>query len=160
MKNKDIVPLINGIIKLAEIKGTKFQYCLIKNRKKLFEEHKTITESLEKIPESFKSTEEKYVKEKNDLIKKYGDKNKNGELIKDINGENTIKNPEHFLKDQKELREKYPEYIAELDKINKKNEVLLNVDCAIKLFKIKLSDLPEGIDQIQLQQIWDLIDET
>lgn len=160
MKNKDIIPLINGIIKLAEIKGTKFQYCLIKNRKKLLEEHKTIIESLEKVPESFKDVEEKYIKERDDLLNKYCEKDKSGNIIKAANGQMTINKPDQFLKDEKKLKEKYPEYITELDKIDKKNEVLLNTDCNVKLFKIKLSDVPEGINQVELQQIFELIDET
>ncbi|KKK55934.1 hypothetical protein LCGC14_3069570, partial [marine sediment metagenome] len=131
MKNKDIIPLINGIIKLAEIKGTKFQYCLIKNRKKLLEEHKTIIESLEKVPESFKDVEEKYIKERDDLLNKYCEKDKSGNIIKAANGQMTINKPDQFLKDEKKLKEKYPEYITELDKIDKKNEVLLNTDCNV-----------------------------
>ncbi len=161
MKNRDIVPLINGIVKLAEIEGTKFQYCLIKNRKKLFHESKSITEALQKIPESFKETEKKYTEEREVIINKYAEKGKDGNIVKDQNGKMTVKEKsiEKFLQHENQLKEKYPEYIAELKKVDEKNNVLLDEECDVNLFKIKLSGIPDGIDQIQLQSIWELIEE-
>jgi len=147
MKRKDLYVYMESIEKVSSLKGVKFAYTLIKNKKKIEEEIK-ILEEVVKPSEGF--TE--YEKQRINLCEINCEKNKEGNPIIENNRYKII-NVEKFDSELNELKEKNKEFIKEREKqINEYNN-MLNDDIEIDFSKVGFEDLPTDISTEQLESI-------
>lgn len=157
MKNSALEPLFYAIDAIKDVKSIKFSYAMLKNKKAIAEEldafTKTITPS-----EEYKKFDVERIK----LGKEHAKKDEQGNPItrQSPTGEQyVIENMEAFKKAVDDLKEKHKEAVdlreAQLNEFNK----LMEEDTKLQFHKVKLSDVPEGVTQGQLDGIFDLIEE-
>jgi hypothetical protein len=141
MKNKEIVQLFNDIRAFGNLNGVKFSYAIAKNFNILKPEIDIINEVLKPFNEKHKELAEKFCKKENDRP-----------VI--VNDSYTFegKNEEIFHKEFEDLKKKNKKLLDDYDK-------LLEEESTIKLFKIKLSEVPENISTKQMVSIIELVEE-
>jgi len=133
MKNKDIENLLTGIKNCEDLRGAKFQYALLKNKKLLISEFETIHESLKD-----------YEARRIELCE-----NLSGQTIAEakIKGQFTIPNIALFNERLQAIQEEFG------------YTYLMDQDCEIDLHKIKLESVPDNITGSQLDGIMLLIED-
>lgn len=152
MKNKEILKLYTTLSKI-NLPGVKFAYCVAKNMNLLKPEVISLEEA-KKPTKDFLEYDAKRV----DIVKKYAKKDEKGKFI--------IENQEYLLDDQDAFEEEFQALKKENEAILKARELqmnefydLLEKETDIKLFKIALSDVPQGITTYQMHDIMDLVEE-
>lgn len=152
MKNKEILKLYTTLSKI-NLPGVKFAYCVAKNMNILKPEVISLEEA-KKPTKDFLEYDAKRV----DIVKKYAKKDEKGKFI--------IENQEYLLDDQDAFEEEFKALMEDNETILKARELqmnefydLLEKETDIKLFKIALSDVPQGITTYQMQDIMDIIEE-
>jgi len=156
MKKQNINNLLNHIEKLSHIRGVKFSYCLVKNKKMLIEELDNIKKSLRVLDKIQAEEFDKYNKERIIIAKKHADKDTDEKPII-INDNYKISDMISFNKEFEKLKEKYKEIVAITSEFDNENNKLLDEDVGIDFNKIKLSDLPDELSQSQIEPIIDFI---
>ncbi len=157
MKNKDLFELFNSLSSLVGLEGVKFNYGVARNINILKPEVMSLQEAL-KTSEEFN----KFDNERVELAKKYAKKDETGKPVLvtvDKNTQYVIEDQKKFDKELEELKETHKVAFEAREKQLKDFEVLLDTENPIKLFKIKLSDVPEAIKTEQLNGIYNLIEE-
>ena len=150
---QDILTLFNAIDALGHLKGVKFTYGMAKNINILKPE-------VESLQEAAKGSDEflAYEKSRGELLEKYAKKDEDNKSV--------IVNNEYVLEDQKgfdtefnKLRKENKKVLddrqTQIDEVDK----LLKEETTIKLYKIKVDDIPEDITTKQMNSIFDLIEE-
>jgi hypothetical protein len=161
MKNKKIVELFNNLSDL-NLKGVKFAYAVARNISIL----KPHVESLGKAQQP---TEEyqKFEKERIALAQKHAKKDDQGEAVTEDVIQNgvvvkkvfVLENKEAFLEEVKDIQEKHKEAIDAWEAQLKEFDQVLEKEEEIKLYKIKIEDVPEEITSQQMTHIFDLIED-
>lgn len=157
MKNKQILDLFESLVSITNLTGAKFNYSVVKNIKKLQPE-------IESLQKAFKNSDEfnEYNNKRVNILKKYSRKDANGEAItKTINKEKhfDIIETEEFKKELDLLISENKDIIEKKEKEIKEFNELLETENSIELFKIKLSDIPDGITTEQLAGIYLMIED-
>jgi hypothetical protein len=154
MKNKEILKLYTTLSKI-NLPGVKFAYCVAKNMNLLKPEVISLEEA-KKPTKDFLEYDAKRV----DIVKKYAKKDEKGKFI--------IENQEYLIDDQDAFEEEFQalkkENFLKLYSIARELQMnefydLLEKETDIKLFKIALSDVPQGITTYQMHDIMDLVEE-
>jgi len=144
---------------LAEVGTSKILiYSLLKNINKFKDE----VDALVKAQETESSEYKEYIEKAQELSEKYGDKDENGELklTEDKNGViiSDEENKKKLTEDIAKLDEKYADAInIRTEEIKKYNE-LLKEEVDITVTPIKLSEIPDNLDNNQKYALSILID--
>ena len=134
MKNKDLFNLFNSLCNLSNLKGIKFSYGIIKNKK-------NIKNEIEILQNIIKPSQEfiEFDKEREKLCKKYSKKDEKGEIIiKNNNYDIKSECKEIFNKEFDDLKEQNKEFIIKREKQLEEYNKLLEEECNIELHKIKI----------------------
>ena len=156
MKNRDVLKLWNGLIRLGNRKNTKFNFTVLRNKKII----KEIVESLQAIQLQPIDGYEEFNKEREKLREKYAARDENNNPIQiEVNGKLTYKltDPDKFTKDCIELLNSHTKYKDNLDIRITEMEEILNQDVDINLVKISIDDLPDDLTEIEISLIEEII---
>ncbi len=160
MKNGQIFRLANGIAKVGHLKGIKFAYGVVKNKKIVDTEIENLRELVKTNP-AF----DEFTKVRMELIKELAEKDDKGE-IKTVTNEKG--QTEAVIPDEKKeefeirlqaLREQHKEAIDEQEKKEADFEAFQKEESKVEFYKIKLKDVPEDISAEEMQAIDELIEE-
>jgi len=147
MKNRNLYEYLEALNSVSELKGVKFAFTVIKNKKKLEEELKNLEEAI-KASEEFTSYENQRIQ----LCNVHSEKDDNGQPIIENNRFKII-DLNKFDEELNSLKANYLEIISDREKqINEYNQ-LLNEDCSLVLSKLNFEDLPQEITTQQLETI-------
>ena len=147
MKRRELYVYMESIEKVSSLKGVKFAYTIIKNKKK-FEEEIKILEEVVKPSEGFTN----YEKERISLCELSCEKTENGSPVIENNRYKIIDVPKFDL-ELNSLKEKNNEFITEREnQINEYNR-MLEEDINLDISKIGFEDLPIDITTEQLESI-------
>jgi hypothetical protein len=156
MKRKDFGLALNALDSVSDLKGVKFAFVVLKNRKKLeaqIEEDKTIFEEILKPSEGFKEYEEKRIA----LCEASSEKNEEGKpktegdryVIIDMNKFNT---------DLAKLTEEYKASVDDRKHQIEEYNSLMEEDMLIEFQKIGVNDLPTDLTENQLRLLEFMLD--
>jgi len=152
VKRKELVELWGLIKQHRKIKNSvKFSYWLAKNRKRIQPE----IESLEEVIESSRRYKE-YDMERVRIAKFYADKDENGKPIIQNSSYVVIEKLNEFNSELDILKEKYKDEVEKRDKQIEEYNNLLEEEIEFEGFKIKLEDLPDGIEPIFIEVLMDI----
>lgn len=147
MKRKDLYMYMDALSNVTELKGVKFAYTLIKNKKKIEEEIK-ILEEVVKASEDFSIYENQRIR----LCEIHCEKDDNGKPII-LENKYKILDIQSFDNELNSLKEKHMSSILERERqINEYNK-MLEEDIEINLSKIDFIDIPTDITTAQLESI-------
>lgn len=147
MKRKDLYAYMDALSNVTELKGVKFAYTLIKNKKKIEEEIK-ILEEVVKASEDFSIYENQRIR----LCEVHCEKDDNGKPVIEDNKYKII-DIQNFDNELNILKEKHMSSILERERqINEYNS-MLEEDIEINLSKIDYIDIPTDITTAQLESI-------
>lgn len=156
MKRKEFGVAINAIDGVSEIKGVKFAFTVLKNRKKLenqVEEDRPIFEEILKPSEGFKNYEESRIA----LCENHSEKNEDG-TAKTEGDKYSIIDIKTFNEELENLTEEYKVAVDDRKKQIDEYNNLMEEDITIEFQKINLDFLPEDISESQLRSIEFMID--
>lgn len=156
MKRKDIGTVVNALNSVSELKGVKFAFAVLKNRKKVetqAEEDRPIFEEILKPSEGFKEYEEKRIS----LCELHSEKDENGKAVTE-NEKYKILDIKLFDKELQELTEEYKESVDERKSQIEEYNSLMEEDIEIDFVKLGIDDLPNDLSEIQLRSIEFMLD--
>ena len=147
MKRKDLYMYMDALSNVTELKGVKFAYTVIKNKKKIEEEIKLLEEVV-KASEGFSIYEQQRIQ----LCELHCEKDENGRPVISEN-KYKILDVEKFDGELGQLKDKYMSDILERERqINEYNR-MLEEDIDINLSKLDFNDIPTDISITQLESI-------
>lgn len=147
MKRRDLYSYMEALSNVTELKGVKFAYTVIKNKKKIEEEIK-ILEEVVKASENFSIYEQERIK----LCELHCEKEENGRPVI-IENKYKILDTEKFDLELNVLKEKYMSDILERERqINDYNR-MLDENIEMNITKIEYNDIPSEITTNQLESI-------
>jgi len=153
MKNFELVRLMNGIQQVSQLKGVKFAYALVKNKQKINQEFDFIKQTIESNQKEFAE----FDKKRNELCVKFSKKDAKGIAIIE-NNNFIIEGKEAFNAALDQLKAMLPDEAEKYDTSIKEYESLMNDECKIEFFKIKITDIPSDITASQMEMIEELIE--
>jgi len=138
--------------------SVKFKFLFIKNLKNIEEEYNKVQESLQNIIQPSEKLVE-FEQKRLELLRKYSEKDNDGEIKKDIRGNAIIAEDkkEEFQKEMEDLLEEYKDVIEERNKqLQEYNEILNEEfdDSNISVTKIKLDLIPDSISMKVLDAMY------
>lgn len=151
MKRKEIQVALNSLNEVTELKGVKFAFCVLKNRKKIetqIEDDKAIFEEILKPSQGFNDYENKRV----DLCVLFSDKDENGNPLTE-NNQYKISNIEEFNVELNKISEEYSESIDGRKKQVEEYNSLVEEDVTINFQKANFEDLPSDLSEKQLRAL-------
>ena len=149
MKRKEITTILDSLNGVSEIKGVKFAFAILKNRKKLetqIEEDKSIFEEILKPSDGFREFETKRV----DLCVLYSEKDQDGNPITE-NEQYKIIEMEKFNAELTLLSDTHQEDIENRYKQVADYNSLMEEDITIDFVKVNFEDLPTDVSEKQLR---------
>lgn len=152
-----LIKINNTLFEVSDLKGVKFAYSISKNKKKLEEEMKALSD-MQKPSEGFVE----YEKQLRKLVEKCGKRDENNNLIKQVNERGEVGFAIHeddliFQKEKEILDNKFKNAIEERNKTQEKIQEILEEEIEIEEFefhKITFNDLPTDLTANQI----DLLD--
>jgi len=156
MKRKDFGLAMNALDSVSELKGVKFAFTVLKNRKKLeaqIEEDKTIFETILTPSEGFKEYEEKRIA----LCESSSEQDEEGKA-KTEGDKYVILDMNKFNADLASLTE---EFQVSVD--DRKNQIeeynnLMEEDMPIEFITLGIDNLPEDLTESQLRSLEFMLD--
>lgn len=148
VKRVELMQLGNSFNAVSDLKGVKFAYAILKN-KKIIANELEVLQTLAKPNPKFREYETKRVA----LCEEYCDKDEKGKPKVEKNNYVGLEENEKFKEELNKLQE---EYKSVLDNQNKKREeyiTLMQEEIEIDLYKVILDNLPEDITPKQLESI-------
>jgi len=147
--------VLTGVELVKDLKGVKFSFIMIKNKKKLLEE----IQSLQKAAEPSGKGKE-YENARIELCHKYCDKDDRGRsvMLDDGTFSGVEDNPEfhrEITELKKEMSEGYEERSKQVDEYNK----MLDEEIAFKFYQVDFEDIPSDITPAQMEMIMPLVRE-
>jgi hypothetical protein len=155
MKNVDLFRLREGLNNVSNLKGVKFAYVVLKNKKIVEEEIETLQKSIE-MSEQFQEFERKRI----GLCEQYSEKNKDGSPII-VNNAYNIPDREKFEIEVAGLKSQYLDCVSERESQLREYDKLLKDDTDVlgKLSKININHIPDDISATQLDSIKEIIED-
>ena len=156
MKRKDFGLAIDALDGVTEIKGVKFAFNVLKNRKKLeaqVEEDKPIFEEILKPSDGFQEYEKKRIT----LCETSSEKDDDGKAITE-GDRYKILDMNKFNGDLTNLSEEYKESVEDRKKQIEEYNTLMEENMSIDFQKLNFDDLPEELTESQLQTIEFMLD--
>jgi hypothetical protein len=150
MKKSDIIEINKALNNCKNLSGVKFAYFLAKNLNIIKDEIESIKSAIE-----FSKEYKEFDNERMVLATKHAKKENGQPVIKDNSF--VLEDEAGFKKDFGKLSEEYTETIEAREKQTEEFNTLLKEESEIKLFKISLKDIPEGITGKQMIGISELI---
>ncbi len=152
MKRRDLYNSFQALDVVKDLKGVKFAYALLKNKKKIEEEIK-IFEEIIKPNSKFEEYEMQRIK----LCELHSEKNEDGTPVI-IGDRYKLIDENVFNKELEILKLDYKEFIDErMKQINEYNK-MLDEDINIEIIKIKFDDIPSNISAKELEDIQFMVD--
>jgi len=151
MKRKDFGTAIDALDGVSEVKGVKFAFTVLKNRKKLdtqVEEDRPIFEEILKPSEGFQEYETKRI----ELCETSSEKDEEGKAITE-GDRYKILDLKTFNDDLQKLTEEYKVSVDDRRKQIEEYNSLMEEDIEISFQLVSFDDLPEEISESQLQSI-------
>lgn len=160
VKRSDLIRLANGLDSLKKVENINVAYSISKNLSSLKTEIESIEGALKNAEENNTETLKDYNKERMAIVNKYANKDEDGKLITDDNGNGSVNesNIKVFNNKITILNKKHKEQIDLVNEKTKEINVFLDVYVEVELFKIKIKDLPSDINFERLDLIKELID--
>lgn len=158
MKRKEFGVAINALDSVSDLKGVKFAFCVLKNRKKIegqVEEDKPIFEEILKPSEGFKEYEQKRIM----LCESSSEKDEEGKAITE-GDRYKIPDMDKFNVDLSELSNEYKEAIDDRKHQIDEYNSLMEEDIEVEFQVIGFNDLPEDITETQLKGLEFMLDLT
>lgn len=154
MKNHEIFRLRKALDDVSDIKGIKFAYSVLKNKKILDEEIDIFKKTME-VSEIYNEYDHKRVA----ICEKYAHLDEHGNPTI-VDSQYVITDKESFEKEFVVLKEEYKVAISDRNKQISDYDKLMTEDSDIitKLSKIKFEHLPEDLSAAQLETIQEIID--
>jgi hypothetical protein len=154
MKNKDLDEFKRGLESVGKLKGVRFQYAVIKNKKLVEDELEIINKTIEYTP-AYSEYESKRVA----ICEKYVDRTDSGDMIIENNNYVITTNKELFEKEFDALKTEYATTIADRTNQIKEYEKLLIEESSIseKLIKVSATILPDDMTGEQMEAIFEMI---
>jgi hypothetical protein len=147
MKNRDLYSYIQALIDVNDLKGVRFAYAVIKNKKKI-EEEIILLEEVIKPNILF----EEYEKKRVSLCEVHAEKDEHNKPVI-IMDEYKLVDLDKFNEELDLLKNEYKEVVDErIRQINEYNK-LLDEDIIIDFIKINFNELPDNITAKQLENI-------
>jgi hypothetical protein len=147
MKRRDLYNYFQSLNNVGDLKGVKFAYTVIKNKKVIEEEIKLLEEVVKANPEF-----EKYEQERIQLCEVHSEQDGDGKALI-IDNKYKIIDQIKFDKELLLLKDKYQESINErfsqIDDYNK----MLDEDVEMTIQKLNFDDLPVNITTDQLESL-------
>jgi hypothetical protein len=152
MKRRDLYIYMQGLNSVTDLKGVKFAYSVIKNKKKIEDEIKIFEEVIKPDP-----AYEEYELKRISLCEIHSDKDEDGKPIV-IADKYKLTNVDIFNEELEKLKFNYKDIIDErMKQINEYNKIL-DETMVIDITKISFNDLPENITPKQLESIIFMVD--
>jgi hypothetical protein len=151
MKRKEISVALDSLNGVSELKGVKFAFCVLKNKKKIetqMEEDRVIFEQILKPSEGFNEYESKRVQ----LCVQFSDKDEQGNPVVE-NNQYKISNLFDFNTELTKISEEYQEHIDGRTKQVDEYNTLLEEDINLDFQKVKFEDLPADLSASQLSSL-------
>ena len=147
MKKRELYTSLEALDSVKELKGIKFAYVALKNKKKIEEEIKLFEEIIKPNPK-FEEYEQKRIQ----LCVVHSDKNENGEPVI-LNDKYKIIDENKFNTELDGLKKGYNDVIEErIKQINDYN-LMLEEEVNIEFEKINFDNIPENISAKELEAI-------
>lgn len=147
MKKRELYNCLQALESVKDLKGIKFAYVSLKNKKKIEEEIKLFEEIVKPNPK-FEEYEQNRIK----LCEKHSEKNENGKPII-LQDKYKITDEIKFNSELDELKKDYNSVINErIKQINDYNE-MLEEELNIEFEKINFDSIPENISPKELESI-------
>lgn len=155
MKNRDLFRFKAGLESVSKIKGVKFAYAVIKNKKAVVEELE-ILEKVVEVSDEYKEYEQQRVQ----LCEKHVDRDGDGNMITSDNTYVITCNKVIFEKEFDILKKSNINIITEREKQLFEYDKMLNENSTIleKLVKVSIDDVPTDISGDELENIFEMID--
>ena len=153
VKRTELTKLLQGINSI-NLTGVKFNYALLKNKKK-------ISEELEILKTVIKPNEEleKFENERVEVCKKYCEKDKEGKEVIKQGKFAGLENNKDFETAIDKLKETYKETLDKKTAQIKEYEKLLIEEVEIDIHQVVLNDVPKEITTKQLESIIEIVKE-
>jgi tetratricopeptide (TPR) repeat protein len=147
MKRKDLYTHFQSLEAVKDLKGVKFAYSVLKNKKKIEEEIKLFEEVIKPNPEY-----EEYERKRIVLCEVHSEKDTEGRPIV-VADKYKLVDYEAFNEELEKLKLGYKEIISErIEQINEYNKVLEET-ISLDFLKINFVDIPSDITPSQLESI-------
>lgn len=147
MKRRELYNYFQALNNVGDLKGVKFAYTIIKNKKVIEEEIKDLEEVVKANPEF-----EKYEQERIQLCELHSEKGEDGKALIDDQKYKIIDQTK-FDSELESLKGNYGDSIKErfnqIDEYNK----MLDEDIEMDIKKLNFDDLPENITTDQLESL-------
>lgn len=154
MTNEELLKLYSNLIKI-DYPGAKFSYGIARNVALL----KPIAYSLTKASQSNTEAFKKFEKERLELCQEHAQKDERGKP-KMVNNSFIFSDNEAFEKEFLALKKKHPQGVKDKEKQDKEFQELLEKEVkGVKLFKIKVADIPNEMRSSQMIRIFAIIDD-
>ena len=153
VKRSELTNLLQGINSI-NLTGVKFNYALLKNKKKIQEE----LETLKTVIKPDKKVEE-FEKARIELCKEYCENDKNGKEIIKQGKFVGLENNKAFTIAIDKLKETYKETLDKKDAQVKEYYKLLEEEVEIEMHQVALNEVPKEITTKQLESILVIIKE-
>lgn len=147
MKKKELFKAVESLNSVSELKGVKFAYTTLKNKKKIEEEIKFLEEV---VKPSDKFLE--YEQERIQLCNQFADKNEDGSPVIE-NNQFKIQDMDTFNKKLENLKKSYDGVLEEREKQIFEYNSMIDEEVGIEFTKLNLNDLPTDISAEQLEKI-------
>lgn len=153
MKNKDLFRLYQGLTDVSYFNGVKFAYSIVKNKKNIESEIKTMEEII-KPSDKFQAYEQKRV----EVCEKHCERQENGQPVVENNAYKII-DQITFNSELLELKESNKDVLEFREQQLIEYNELLEEESKIELVKISVDNLPNGITPLQIESIYEIIEE-
>lgn len=154
MKNHEIFRLREALNDVSNLKGVKFAYSVLKNKKILDDEIAIYKKMIETTAE-FNTYDEKRVA----ICEKYAKKDDNNNPII-VDNQYVIEDIDKFEKEFSELKTANADIVADRNKQLAEYNSLMEENSSIvdRLSKVKVEHLPEDMSTTQLESIQEMLD--
>ena len=154
MKKRELFSLMSGFEMVKGLRGIKFAYARLKNKKLISDEIK-VFEDLLKPSDGFLE----YDKKRIELCVKYSKKDEKGKSIIENNSYAGLTDNKEFEKELGQLKEEYKEVMDERLKLLEEYNKMLEEEIELNFHKILLEDIPTDITGQQLELLMPIIKE-
>lgn len=151
MKRKDIPTVLNTLNEVSEMKGVKFAFSVLKNRKTIESQMESDREIFEKIliaTDEYKDFEAKRI----ELCVLHSEKDDNGEPVVE-NDQYKIIDTQKFGEELNTISEQFKDAIDGRQKQIEDYNSLMEDELTLEFKKVSFEDLPQDITEKQLRQL-------
>jgi hypothetical protein len=147
MKRKQLFEYLEALNAVSTLKGVKFAYAILKNKKKIEEEVKVLEEIIKPQDEFVK-----YENERIQLCTYFSEKNEKNEPIIE-NNQFKILDKISFNEELDKIKTKYIDVLDDREKQINDYNAMVEEEIPVTFDKVSFNDLPQDISSEQLEKI-------